>query len=305
MNAPVKLMAFLAVLAAVFVGAALAGATIEPDGRTGAGHRDGNGAPPPVPAHGSDGHGGGAEPVGDKPGASEHQGATYGPTMPGLAVAERGYGLQLDDTRLGRADRTQLRFRVVDRAGRTVREFATQHDKKMHLILVRRDLHYFQHVHPVMAADGVWSAPLELSQAGVYRVFADFKLGGTKLTLGGDLFVDGAFDALPIPAVSSVTRVDGYRVSVSRDGRGVLSFTVRRNGKVLDDIQPYLAARGHLVALREHDLAYLHTHPEEGASNTAIAFGVEYPTEGRYRLFMQFKHDNEIHTAAFTQEATQ
>jgi hypothetical protein len=28
----------------------------------------------------------------------------------------------------------------------------------------------------------------------------------------------------------------------------------------------------------------------------------EYPSAGRYRLFLQFQHNNKIHTAAFTQE---
>ena len=29
-------------------------------------------------------------------------------------------------------------------------------------------------------------------------------------------------------------------------------------------MEPYLGAKGHLVALREGDLAYLHIHPEGG-----------------------------------------
>ena len=28
------------------------------------------------------------------------------------------------------------------------------------------------------------------------------------------------------------------------------------------------------------------------------------PDPGRYRLFLQFKHDGRVHTAAFTQEVT-
>ena len=30
----------------------------------------------------------------------------------------------------------------------------------------------------------------------------------------------------------------------------------------------------------------------------------EFPSEGRYGLFLQFKHDGEVHTAEFTREAT-
>ena len=64
--------------------------------------------------------------------------------------------------------------------------------------------------------------------------------------------------------------------------------------------QEYLGAGGHLVALREGDLAYLHVHPE--GRGEAVSFMTEFPSEGRYRLYLQFKHDGRVHTAEFTQE---
>lgn len=32
----------------------------------------------------------------------------------------------------------------------------------------------------------------------------------------------------------------------------------------------------------------------------AISFQTEFPTEGRYRLFLQFNDEGEVHTADFT-----
>ena len=55
------------------------------------------------------------------------------------------------------------------------------------------------------------------------------------------------------------------------------------------------------MALREGDLAYLHVHPTEDGDD-AVSFMTEFPSAGRYRLFLQFKHDGRVHTAAFTQE---
>jgi hypothetical protein len=76
---------------------------------------------------------------------------------------------------------------------------------------------------------------------------------------------------------------------------------VSRDGHELTDLEPYLRARGHLVALREGDLAYLHVHPEEGPEPGAgVSFMTEFPSAGRYRLFLQFKHDGRVHTTAFT-----
>jgi hypothetical protein len=57
------------------------------------------------------------------------------------------------------------------------------------------------------------------------------------------------------------------------------------------------------VALRGGDLAYLHVHPTTGEAGP-VAFATEFPSEGRYRLFLQFKHQGQVHTAAFTREVT-
>jgi oxalate decarboxylase/phosphoglucose isomerase-like protein (cupin superfamily) len=79
-----------------------------------------------------------------------------------------------------------------------------------------------------------------------------------------------------------------------------LRFTITRDG-VPVKTEPYLGAGGHLVALREGDMAFLHVHPTEQSRNT-VGFGATFPTEGRYRLFLQFQHAGEVQTVAFTQE---
>ena len=63
-------------------------------------------------------------------------------------------------------------------------------------------------------------------------------------------------------------------------------------------VEPYLGAGGHLVALREGDLAFLHVHP----MGDGVRFAATFPTPGSYRLFLQFKHEGRVQTVAFTQE---
>ena len=68
----------------------------------------------------------------------------------------------------------------------------------------------------------------------------------------------------------------------------------------MPDLEPYLGERGHLVALRKGDAAYLHVHPlDEGAAGE-IPFRITFPTAGRYRLFLQFKSEGSVHTVPFT-----
>jgi hypothetical protein len=227
-----------------------------------------------------------------------------GEAPPGLAISQNGLTLQLDRTRIERDSRTPFTFRVVGTDGAPVRDFDVEHTKRMHFIVVRRDLTGFQHLHPTQASDGTWQVAVHLPDAGSYRVFADFSIKGVKRTLGADLTVDGPATARPLPAASSSATVDGYRVSLNEGttpaGReGELRFSVTKGGRPVD-VDPYLGARGHLVALREGDLAYLHVHPDADS----LSFMTEFPSAGRYRLFLQFQHEGRVHTAAFTREVT-
>jgi len=226
----------------------------------------------------------------------------------GLAVAENGLHLVIDDPELRRAAAHELRFRIVDREGHAVRDFDVEHTKRMHVIVVRRDLTGFQHLHAAMGPDGTWSTSLRLPDAGSYRVFADFSHEGRPTTLAGELRVDGAADLQALPAPQPVATSDGdYDVRLAagavRPGREtMLRFTVTRDGQPVA-VEPYLGAGGHLVALRESDLAFLHVHPVERSNGGSIAFAATFPTAGKYRLFLQFRVADRVQTVAFTQEA--
>jgi hypothetical protein len=282
-----RIVAFAAALAAIFAVALVAGRTIDPKA---------DAAPDPAGAAHAPAGMAGMDAGRDAHGAEARD---TGATPPGLAVAAHGMRLL--------ADQTTYTFRIVGAHGAPVRDFALEHGKRLHLIVVRRDLTGYQHLHPTMAPDGTWTVPLRLAAPGSYRVFADFTpAGGAKTTLGTDVLVDGdaRYAALPAPAAHATGH--GYDVAVGgapTAGRmGTLTFTVTRGGKPLTDLQPYLQARGHLVALRAGDLAYLHVHPEDEATpGDRISFMTELPTAGRYRLFLQFKHEGRIHTVAFTQ----
>jgi len=187
------------------------------------------------------------------------------------------------------------------RDGRAIRDFEVEQDRRMHFIVVRRDLRHFQHVHPRPAPNGTWSVALRLPAAGTYRAFASFRVQGRQVTLGTDLQEPGSFTPGSLPPPAPVSRVDGYEVALDPEE---LSFRARRAGREEPvAVEPYLGARGHLVALREGDLAYLHVHPRDRANSPeTIAFDADFPTPGRYRLFLQFKAAGKVHTAAFTRE---
>ena len=171
--------------------------------------------------------------------------------------------------------------------------------------MVRRDATGFQHVHPERDAAGTWRVPLTVPAGGVYRAFADFTpTGGPETTLGVDLFAPGDFQPVA-QAPSRTSTVDGYTVTL--DGELVpgatspLRLTVTRDGAPVTDLQPYLGAYGHLVALRGGDLAYLHVHPGSTAtSGPVVGFDAEVPSAGTYRMFFDFQVGGVVRTADFT-----
>jgi len=234
-------------------------------------------------------------------------------TPAGLEVSSGGYTL----TEVTAPDRAgepgTLTFRILDSNNEPVVDFDLLHEKKLHLIVVRNDTSEFRHVHPSLAADGTWSIDWTWPVAGTYRVFADFDpTDGTQLTLGRNFDVAGEFAPAPLPAKSATATVDGYTVTLDGDlttAGGPITLSVARDGAPVTDLDPYLGAYGHLVALRTGDLAYLHVHPEgePGDGVTApgpdISFHAQAPSEGTYRLFLDFQHEGVVRTAEFTVDA--
>ena len=237
-------------------------------------------------------------------------------SMPkGLMVSQEGYTLRLlDDSVSPSGDAARLRFSIVGPDGQPVTDYRLTHDKDLHLIVVRRDMTGFRHVHPKLDGNGVWTVPLALG-SGQWRVFADFQPAGLDeaITLGADLSVDGAYTARPLPAPAPVARVDDYSVtlkgSLVAGKESTLTLSVSKGGKPVTDLQRYLAAYGHLVVLRDDDLAYLHVHPEgapgDGSTEPGpdITFSTTAPSRGAYRLFLDFRHQDSVRTAEFTATA--
>jgi len=299
---PVRIVAFVAAAAAVFGTAVLVGEAV------GKGNDAGHGGSEMAAA---DDHSG-EEKAGKT--AGEHQGGGQEPDpVRGLAVAENGLKLELNQRELPRGRRAELSFTVVDSRGHPVRDFEVEHDKRMHLIVARRDLTGFQHLHPKLGGEGRWRTKVKVADAGSYRIFADFKRGGENHTLAADVAVDGPLDSRPMaPVKTTADAGDGYRVELTGEEpqageEAELGFTVTRDGEEIA-VDDYLGAKGHLVALREGDLAYLHVHPAESghgeaaAASEPIRFATEFPSDARYGLFLQFKHERTVHTAASTRE---
>jgi hypothetical protein len=154
----------------------------------------------------------------------------------GLAISAGDYALRIawmpsEGDLEGRLD-----FWILVRNRRAAGNFDEQHKQRMHLIVVRRDLFHYQHLHPSMSEDGTWSIPLTLPEPGIYRVFADFTIDGEPLTLGADLDAPGDYEPRRLPDPAGIARADGYEVvldagAVATRAETELVFRVTREGQ--------------------------------------------------------------------------
>ncbi|WP_238488690.1 hypothetical protein [Actinoplanes flavus] len=249
----------------------------------------------------------------------ESQPHTHGTTAPigstGRGAAVGGLSLSGDGLTLtplittfpgGRPQR--LDFTINGPGGAPVTTYDVVHDKPLHLIVIRRDLTGFQHLHPVMAADGTWSVDLTLAEPGVYRMIADFTavVGGERLvsTLGSDLTVAGDYTPVTLPDPARATTVDGLQVGyegtpVTESTQPLLMTVTDSAGRPVT-VEPYLGAFGHLVVLRQGDLGYVHVHPETQLVDGKVKFWLAAPSPGTYRMFFDFQVAGKVSTAAWT-----
>lgn len=245
------------------------------------------------------------------------------PTFAPAVQSHRSYTIRSDASRLFQPNTLSIySFSVVDDQGTTLRDFATVHEKLTHVIIVRKDLAEFQHVHPTFDEQtGAFAlSDLTFPSDGPYRIFADFtpaegQKGPDGQPLGVTIYDDvlvgdqGKYAAQPLAGDAHRKTVDGYDVqlattppSLAAQTLVVLSFTLSRGGTPVRTLEPYLGALGHTVVLREGDLEFLHTHAldEQVANQTGtVDFAVTFPREGQYKVFSQFQHEGKILTTDF------
>ncbi|MEV0494377.1 hypothetical protein [Streptomyces atratus] len=250
----------------------------------------------------------GASPsTGDMPGM-DHMAAADG-----LSDSKDGYRLTSHDAALASGKRAAYRFTVNGPDAKPVTAFAVDQTKRMHVYAIRSDLTGFQHIHPVMAADGTWTADLASLAPGSWRMFASFTPDtgtgkGKDLVLSRTVTVPGTTTKTPLPAAAGSAEVDGYTVTVKGEPMAgmacPLTVTVSKDGEPVTDLQPYLDTYAHLTAFHEGDAAFAHLHPTTAVNGElggpALSFHAELPTSGDWRLFLQFQTGGRLHTAALT-----
>jgi len=199
-----------------------------------------------------------------------------------------------------------------------------QHDKKIHLIVVSKDLSYFDHIHPEIQSNGSYQIKVlgkdenyskgkfqnetHFNQGGDYVLFADYlPTGATHQLERIELKVDGpAYQLQSFTHEKLIATTDGYEVSLlPKDGKLLtgslqhIAAIIKKDGKEIsaDSFENYLSAKAHVVVISEDTQDYLHVHPD--VSKGRLDLHTTFAKPGIFRGWLQFQTNGTIHTADF------
>lgn len=207
-------------------------------------------------------------------------------------------------------EETTVTIQIQDSGGKPIDDFDLNHEKKMHLIAVSKDLSYYRHLHPEYKGKGLFTVSTQFPSGGDYRLFADFKPSGKEnLVKSYTLTVQG--DAAPPVAIEPegawTKTIDGNEVTLNIDhlmaGMELnLTYTFKdaATKTPIQDLQPYLGAVGHVVILDANADQYLHVHPtDEKSTGPEAKFMTTFPKSGVYKIWGEFQRGGKVFTVPF------
>lgn len=204
---------------------------------------------------------------------------------------------------------TKLSFRPEE-AGKTgsLVPLELVHEKKIHLLIMSKDLSYFAHEHPDYTSEGSYVWEHKFPAGGEYLLFQDYTPEGAGHQLGRqEIKVSGKeTSAKKLGEQNLVWEGEGYKATLASAkpfevGTSIeLKATIQKNGKPVTDLENYLGALAHMVIVSEDTKEYLHVHPMESTTKGPdIILHTNFPKKGKYKVFMQFSHEGKIHTSSF------
>ncbi|CAM4482651.1 hypothetical protein U9M73_21935 [Paenibacillus phoenicis] len=210
----------------------------------------------------------------------------------------------------GSEEGKRIRIEIKKKDGTPIDRFKINHEKLLHLIVISKDLSYFNHVHPEYIGNGVFEIANDFPAGGEYRLIADFKPeGANSMSKMEWVQVEGqSAEPVPVEVDANLSKVsEGIQVKLTMDQPAAgeeltlkFSFADAATGQPITDLQPYLGAIGHVVVLSQDGEQYLHVHADEGQGEGPDAtFETSFPRSGIYKIWGQFQRDNQVFTVSY------
>ena len=222
------------------------------------------------------------------------------------------------------------------------------HERILHVIIVSEDFSVFNHIHPEDSGPlspetlekAAFNVAYAFPKAGRYHLILDFKHEDHEISKMTFLDVPGKIQ--PIVILKDLSRektFNGYRVALTSTPEKIVSgeeihfkYQVEKDGKAVNDMEPYLGAPMHLAVFSLDFSYFLHTHgtlpsaglplkfiksafaheeepiklPTRSALPSAFGSDIEahitFPWPGLFVIFGEFKHQGKIIATSFMVE---
>ena len=205
---------------------------------------------------------------------------------------------------------TTVKITIQDKEGKPINEFDTVHEQQMHVIIVSKDLSYFNHIHPEYKGNGQFVLTTQFPTSGEFKIIADITpTGRSNMNKSQWITVEGKPVAQQLiePDATLSQVVYGNLITLSIDHLKAnmelkLNFNIKnaKSNQPVTDLQPYLGAVGHVVILSQDAENYLHVHPtDEGSSGPDAEFMTTFPHSGVYKIWGQFQRNGKVFTVPF------
>lgn len=239
-------------------------------------------------------------------------------SMPGMEMSKKStaaYDWQLDQPQApymaGRS--ITLSWTIRNQAsGKPVDAFEKFNTKFSHLVIVSRDLNFFEHIHPDIIGPGRMSVTTILPQEGQYEMFLQFTPKGQEEATVNQPLQIGNVQTPPaqlIPDTDQAKELDGYTFRLSSlpqkaNQVAMVQLSIEKDGNPISGIEPYLGAGGHAVIINQDAGSFLHVHPMstaiDGFYRSPLTFHTSVPAPGLYKMWIQTQIQGKVETVDFT-----
>ena len=206
-----------------------------------------------------------------------------------------------------------LVIEVQDRNGKAIPNFERFQEQLIHLIIVSDDLQNFNHIYPIYKGNGRFEVQANFPSPGGYTLFSDYKPAGKaeqvsvlKAQVPGQSPAPSKIDPTTTKTLGDTKASLKLSQTTLKAGQEVhLIFNLQDavTNQPLNDLQPYLGERGHLVILKQSlpltKNDYIHAHALKDTLVGEVHFITRFPQPGNYKLWGQFNRNGKIVTADF------
>jgi hypothetical protein len=209
---------------------------------------------------------------------------------------------------------SNMELRILNSSGQPVKHknFKVTHGQRIHTLIIDPSLTDYQHIHmrpDDFNSQALYEFTLLPRQAGDYKLTVDvvdqknkqyflettFNVPGTAKTPSFD-------PKLAKGSMQETAQAEGLTFTALVDGpirakqHVMLNITVKKNDELFRKLEPTMQAYAHLIGFNADRSKLMHAHPmgEEPRSNNQrggpnLKFGLEFPTPGKYRVFLQVR----------------